>query len=200
MSPTHKTIGVIGAPAGSMSSSGFSAGRTAAGTQGEHLSAEILAGFRARALIVHDLALPIKLATNIDHLLVAESAVLAIDSKCFLPGRYTGHPSSLRGPSGQAKDVTTMNDAVEALVRMLAEDGFDVDSDSLVAIHPSTSTRRGAITVSRGLRGLFTRSNPMIIAGDSLGQHVDGWLSGRRPAEPNLAEAVARIQKRGARR
>lgn len=196
MSTPFKTTGVIGTAAAGMTDQGFDASRASSGARGEGYTAVILRGFSDRALIIHSLRLPVKLKTDIDHLVVADEAILAIDSKLWRPGYYhgwLGNPMRGMRPEPHISSPSTEK-ALDVLTSMLAADGIRPQVSSLVAVHGAK--KREVTTISSSLS---FRSTP-IIGAATLDDRVEKFLT-RYPgtADEDLARGLQRIHQKGKR-
>lgn len=197
MSTPLKTTGVIGTAAAGMTDQGFDASRAASGARGESLTAAILRGYSDWALIIHSLRLPVKLKTDIDHLVVAGEGILAIDSKLWRPGYYHGWLGTpMRGFRREPHvSAASTEKALDVLTSMLAADRIDPETSSLIAVH--AAKKHAATTISSSLSW---RPTP-IVGAATLEDRVEKFLT-LHPgaAEDRLARGLQRIHRKGARR
>lgn len=191
-----KTTGVIGTPASGMARQGFDAGRAASGAHGEERTAAILHQFRDLALIVHSMRLPVKLKTDIDHLVIAGDAILAIDSKVWRPGYYHQWLSTpMRGIRSESHLApASTGQALDVLRPMLAADRLDPEMSALISVLRSKNNAKTTISAS-----LAWRAVP-IIGVEKLQARVEKFLVQHpEPAAVPLAATIAAIHRRGAR-
>lgn len=194
MSMAFKTTGVVGTAAAGMTDQGFDASRASSGARGEGLTAAILRGYSDRALIIHSLRLPVKLETDIDHLVVSGEGILAIDSKLWRPGYYHGwFGTPMRGVRREPHvSAAATEKALEVLTSMLGADRIDPETFSLVAVHGAKKAESTTVSSS-----LSWRPTP-IIGAAKLEDRVEKFLTLHPgPAEDRLARALQRIHRKG---
>lgn len=182
-----QTRGVFGQPRAHANTQ-FSKEAISAGFTGEQATADLIDGYGSQAMIFHGFKLPIKLRTDIDHLIVRDNAVFAIDSKYWSAGRYWALGGNLYHGLFKTSTPQAMTQAVNALIAMLdnAPDHVEV----LTVVH------------SKGHRariGPSARKLPQpMVAASAARSMIDRWLQDH-PGEPNqlLARQLLTIYRKG---
>ncbi|XKH58477.1 NERD domain-containing protein (plasmid) [Citricoccus nitrophenolicus] len=177
--------GQLAGETGSGNAAGWSSNRNAAlmGAAGERRTANLLDEYASRALVLHDLKIPLKgVHANVDHAVVSGNRILLVDSKVWASGTYW----SFRGRHMMNTKVIE-NPLGRSMV--LARDGWA----ALAARHGGTlvepatvvwPARSGsAVSVSR-----LDSPAGSVVAGTDLRGVVEKFLTG--PAEYTLATAA----------
>lgn len=182
-----QTRGVFGQPSAHTNTK-FSQEAVSAGFSGERATADLIDGYGSQAMIFHGLKLPIKLRTDIDHLIVRDNAVFAIDSKYWSAGRYWALGGNLYRGLSKISTPQAMTQAVNALVAMLdnAPDHINV----LTVVHSKGHRAR----IGSSARKL---AQPMVAASAAY-SIIDRWLQ-EHPGEPDqlLASQLLGIYRLG---
>lgn len=158
------------------------------GAHGEQRTASMINQLSKDAAIFHGMQLPIKLRTDIDHLIVRDGAILAIDSKFWQAGTYRSFGGKLyRG--FQVIDVPdAMIKAVEILQKLTK--GHQLEVSTMVIVH---SKRGGAKIASSA-----TKLNPPIFNPPTAQQHIDRWLAAHPGLpSPRLVSRLLNLQSSG---
>lgn len=184
-----QTRGVFGKPRAHSSNTGFGSAATSVGLIGEQLTAQIIDRYGSQAMVFHGVKLPIKLRTDIDHLIVRDNALLAIDSKYWSPGRHWACGQRLYRGLSKIDLPVAMTHAVNALTTMLgnAPDHVDV----LTVVHSKKNRAR----IGASARKL---SQP-IVAASAADATIRQWVTSH-PGEPDhaLASDILSIYRKGA--
>ncbi len=181
---------VLGTAGAGLVDAGWAANEAVAriGRAGELRTAEVLDPLACSdgVTVLHDLRIPIpKFTANIDHAVVAGSAVLLIDSKAWKPGRYWSLAGSARRGLRRFPHAATKTPglAFDSIGRFLANRGVDAEMlEPLVAVWPSSRT--GRVSVS-----WLKMDRCRAVDAAALPRLVRRALP-RRPADPALVAAL----------
>lgn len=188
---TAQTRGVFGEPVDHSDNPEIDTAEALAGLAGEQATAKLINVYSDQAMIFHGLRLPIKLRTDIDHLIVRDNAILAIDSKFWSVGTYWSIGGNLYRGWSKIATPTAMTQAVNALATMLA-----------VPQHQCTVV---TVVHSKNDKARITRSasklSQPVIGAPSAPALIDQWFADH-PGEPNqrLARRLLTIFRKGASR
>lgn len=176
-------IGLAGAPS-------FASNQNAvrAGVQGEQRTAAVLDAFSDRALILHDLRIPLPgVKANIDHAVVSGKHVLLIDSKVWKPGFYWTWSDTPRRGLEAVPHVgkKTMQMALTATQKHLRGTGAKLPQP-LVAVWPSNSSKSTNLTFLR-----VPGAKP--VKADSLSRRVNSFIGSRRDADHRIGLALINL-------
>lgn len=168
--------GLTGAP-----SFAKNAGTAAAGAQGEKRTARVLDQFADRALVLHDLRIPLPgVRANIDHAIVSGKHVLLIDTKVWKPGFYwTWGAKSRRGLEAVPHiDKKTMLMAADGIARHLESNKARL-AHPLVGVWPSSTSKQLSLHFLRvpGARAVHA---------EALERRVNRFIGSRREADDRV--------------
>lgn len=168
-------------------SPGWSANRNAAvmGAAGERRTARLLDAYAPRALVLHDVGIPIRgIKANVDHAVVCGNRVLLVDSKVWEPGTYWTFNGTHRlgtraieSPLGKSMAI-----ARDGWSRLAAGHGGSL-VDPVTVVWPA---RSGAAVSVHRLKAPVGR----VVAGTALRQVVEQLIGSDRGADPALADAA----------
>lgn len=144
------------------------------GIHGEQRTAQMINALSKDAAIFHGMQLPIKLRTDIDHMIVRNGAILAIDSKFWQAGTYRGFNGKLYRGFTALDAPDAMLKAVEILQKLTK--GHDLEISTMVIVH----SKAGGAKIAPSAAKL----NPPIFDQPTAQQHINDWLT-KHPGLPS---------------
>lgn len=188
---TAQTRGVFGQPTDHSDNPDIDTAEALAGLAGEQATARLINPYSDQAMIFHGLRLPIKLRTDIDHLIVRDNAILAIDSKFWSVGTYWSFGGNLYRGLAKTVTPTAMTQAVNALAKMLS---VPYRQCSVITVVHSKRNK------ARIAKSAFKLSQP-VIGAPLAPTFIDQWVADH-PGEPSqrLARKLLNIFRKGASR
>lgn len=140
------------------------------------------------AAIFHGMQLPIKLRTDIDHLIVRSGAVLAIDSKFWQAGTHRGFGGKLYRGFQTIDTPDAMLKAVEILQKLTK--GHQLEASTMVIVH----SKGGGAKIASSAAKL----NPPIFDPHSAQKHINQWLIDHPGLpSPRLVSRLLNLQNSG---
>lgn len=181
----------IGTPGGSLRDASWAVSQRAArvGRAAETRTGEVLADLahaEGGPTVLHDLDVPVRGSrANIDHVVVAGTTVLIVDSKAWKPGFYwSALGRSFRGVSRFAPaEKGTMGFLRDALARHLGDRATVVEP--VVAVWPSSGDAAPRLWALRV-------PSARVVRATRLRRAVRRALP-RKPADPRVVAALARL-------
>jgi len=190
MTRTTPCKGVYGRPTGHGHDTGFTHAAISVGRIGEQATAEMIDPLGTQAMVFHGFKLPVKLATDIDHLIVRDNAMLAIDSKFWQAGTYR----VIRGELYRG-------------LRRIQTPGAILGATKILAQHLTTTPDVQVITVVHSKHGnakikrSCSRLQPPVFDEPTARQFINQWLA-EHPGLPQrpLSSQVLKIYRTACRR
>lgn len=184
-------IGIFGdAASGLAGTPSFAKNRGTAriGARGEQRTAAVLDTFGDRALVLHDLRIPLPgVKANIDHAVVSGRHVLLIDSKMWKPGFYWTWGGTPRRGLEAVPHVgkKTMQMALDATTSHLQGTGAKMPKP-LVAVWPSNDARTLSMHFLR-----VPGAKP--VKAETLARRVDAFLGTRQEADDRIGLTMMKL-------
>ena len=166
MTDTTPCKGVYGRPTRHENNTGFTQAAISVGLVGEQATAKMIDPLGTQAMVFHGFKLPVKLATDIDHLIVRDNAMLAIDSKFWQAGTYRAIRGEMYHGLRRIKTPAAILGATKILAQQLHT---TPDVQVITVVH----SKAGKAKIKRSCATLQTP----VIDGSRATQFIDQWLA-----------------------